>query len=107
MTRARKLFDEIQRFADGYILQIRIWHVPGPVPPSEHRFKYALFYGVPGAREVLYDNERGKGDHRHYGDHEESYAFTDIENSDCGLLIGRPQAARGGLRHDQNRAHTP
>jgi hypothetical protein len=28
---------------------------------------------------VGYDNERGKGDHRHYGDHEEPYAFTSIE----------------------------
>ena len=28
---------------------------------------------------VLYDNERGKGDHRHYREREETYAFKDIE----------------------------
>jgi hypothetical protein len=53
--------------------------VPQPVPPSEHRFKYALFYGRPGERTVLYDNERGKGDHRHYGAHEQAYRFTSVE----------------------------
>jgi len=28
---------------------------------------------------ILYDNERSKGDHRHFGDHEERYRFTTIE----------------------------
>lgn len=28
---------------------------------------------------VLYDNERGKGDHRHYLEHEESYVFENVE----------------------------
>ena len=31
-----------------------------------HRAPYSLFYGFAG-----YDNERGKGDHRHYRDCEE------------------------------------
>ncbi len=79
MARAQKLFDTIQHYEDGHILRIRIWDLPSPVPPSEHRFKYSLFYGVPGARTILYDNERGKGDHRHYGDREESYRFEGIE----------------------------
>jgi hypothetical protein len=38
-----------------------------------------LFYGRPGERFVLYDNEPGKGDHRHYGDREEPYLFTTPE----------------------------
>lgn len=28
---------------------------------------------------IRYDNERGKGDHRHFGEQEEDYAFTSIE----------------------------
>jgi len=28
---------------------------------------------------VRYDNELGKGDHRHYGEREETYAFTSLE----------------------------
>jgi hypothetical protein len=38
-----------------------------------------LFYGQPGARIVGYDNERGKGDHRHLDGREEFYEFRSIE----------------------------
>ncbi|MFS2155532.1 hypothetical protein [Rhizobium sp. Rhizsp42] len=27
----------------------------------------------------MYDNERGKGDHRHYGPREEAYQFVSVE----------------------------
>jgi hypothetical protein len=43
-----------------------------PAPPGSHSFKYRLFYGVPGQRLIGYDNERGKGDHRHVDDREEA-----------------------------------
>ncbi|NBB49103.1 hypothetical protein GVN24_12535 [Rhizobium sp. CRIBSB] len=66
-------------FGDGAILEVRIWSVPDPVPPSQHRYKYALFYGYPGERLLCYDNERGKGDHRHHGDAETPYEFRGIE----------------------------
>jgi hypothetical protein len=49
------------------------------VPPSEHDLKYSLFYGRPGVREVGYDNERGKGDHRHVKGIESPYVFTTVE----------------------------
>jgi hypothetical protein len=65
-------------FPDGAILEIRIWSVPTPVPPSANGFRYALFYGHPGHR-LIYDNERGKGDHRHHGPIELPYRFTSIE----------------------------
>ena len=32
-----------------------------------------------GERIVGYDNERGKGDHRHYRDHQEPYTFVSVE----------------------------
>lgn len=66
------------------------------VPPSKHNLKYSLFYGRPGERLVAYDNERGKGDHRHHRDREESYAFTSIERpladfrADVEALKGEP-----------------
>jgi hypothetical protein len=66
-------------YGDGAILEIRIWRVAESVPPSRHTLKYSLFYGRPGERLIGYDNERGKGDHRHYGDREESYRFVSIE----------------------------
>lgn len=65
-------------FDDGAILEVVVWQVPVPVPPTSHGLKYRLFYGRPGERLVGYDNERGKGDHRHYGEREEAYAFTSL-----------------------------
>ena len=65
--------------SDGAILEARIWRVPTPVPPSLHSFKYSLFYGYPGARLVGYDNERGKGDHKHVGGVELPYIFVSVE----------------------------
>jgi hypothetical protein len=53
------------------------------------------FYGRPGVREVGYDNERGKGDHRHFRGFETEYAFTTVEQlmedfwSDVRALRGR------------------
>lgn len=64
---------------DGSGIEMVVWRVPDPVPPSEHRFKYRLVYVESGRRVVGFDNERGKGDHKHFGDHEESYAFVDVE----------------------------
>lgn len=77
--RAVLLFEDRLVLADGYIVQGRIWRVPEPVPGSAHRFKYSLFLGRRGERTLLYDNERGKGDHRHYGPREEPYRFETVE----------------------------
>lgn len=43
---------------------------------------------------VRYDNEAGKGDHRHYGELEEPCAFTGVDQliedfrNDCARLAG-------------------
>lgn len=55
-----------------------IWQVPEPVPPSEHHYKYRLVYVVAGERVVGYDNERGKGDHKHRHGVEIAYDFIDV-----------------------------
>jgi hypothetical protein len=46
---------------------------------SAHKLKYSLFYGANGKRLVGYDNERGKGDHRHIEDGQERYGFKTVE----------------------------
>ena len=66
-------------FEDGSFIEMKVWTVPAPVPPSQHEFKYSLVYVVNGERVIGYDNERGKGDHRHYGDREEPYTFASVE----------------------------
>ncbi len=65
-------------FEDGHILQVVVWKTPENVPPTEHGFKYRLFYGRAGERIVGYDNERGKGDHRHLRSVEVPYHFVSI-----------------------------
>jgi hypothetical protein len=53
--------------------------VPSPIEPSRHAFKYRLAYVVGGKRVIGYDNEHGKGDHRHTSDGERPYRFTTID----------------------------
>lgn len=73
---ARQIIRERQIFADGTIEEVVVWLLPDPVPGSNHHFKYRLFFGMPGKRLIGYDNERGKGDHRHIEEVEEPYIFT-------------------------------
>lgn len=74
--KARLAFHDKQVLPDGSIVEMKIWDVPQPMPGSKHRLKYSLFYGRPGKRLVGYDNERGRGDHRHLGDTQKSYSFS-------------------------------
>jgi hypothetical protein len=77
--KAELLFHQRIDYDDGAIVEMVLWRVPKPLPPSTHGLKYSLFYGRPGLREVGYDNERGKGDHRHLQGVETGYAFTTVE----------------------------
>jgi hypothetical protein len=65
-------------FDDGAVVEMVIWKVPTTVIGSRHRYKYRLYYGRGGRRIVGYDNERGKGDHRHRHGREDSYRFTTV-----------------------------
>jgi hypothetical protein len=63
----------------GGVVEMVVWKVPTPVPPSSHAFKYRLVYVREGQRLVGYDNERGKGDHKHVDGREWTYRFIDID----------------------------
>jgi hypothetical protein len=62
----------------GAILEVVIWKVPKPVPPTDHGYKYSAVYVVDGVRIVGFDNQRGKGDHCHLDGVEVPYAFTSV-----------------------------
>ena len=64
--------------AEDAFAEIIVWRVPHPVKGSTHRFKYRLALIVGGECVLRYDNETGKGDHRHLGT-TEVYAFSGCE----------------------------
>lgn len=65
--------------ADGTGVEFVVWRVPEPVPPAEHPYKYRLVYLENGQRVVGFDNERGKGDHKHVGGTESPYTFVAVD----------------------------
>ena len=71
----RERFD----FDDGAVLEMVLWQISELIPGSPHRYKYRLYYGRADRRIVGYDNERGKGDHRHRRGREESCHFTTVD----------------------------
>ena len=61
----RYIADRTYNGSDGYFTEI-----------FQHGFKYRLALVVNGRCVLRYDNEAGKGDHRHVGENEIPYVFT-------------------------------
>ena len=61
------------------LVQMVLWQLPRPTKDRPHGLKYRLYLGRAGQTLVRYDNEAGKGDHRHFGGKERAYAFTTPE----------------------------
>ena len=76
--RAIKVIQTKETYADGFI-EIVVWKIPEPLAPSTHYLKYSLDYIVDGIRVIGYDNERGKGDNKHFRDKELPYFFISPE----------------------------
>ena len=63
---------------NGGIVEMVIWRLPRPTPDRPHGIKYRLYCGRGGKCIVRYDNETGKGDHRHVLGREHSYRFVSV-----------------------------
>ena len=74
--KAELLLHERHQLRENAFVELRIWRVPSAVRGSAHIYKYSLAYVVSGRCVLRYDNEAGKGDHRHVGDAETPYEFT-------------------------------
>lgn len=91
--RARQLF-RYRATKAGVTVEMAIWSLPRASAERTHGLKYRLYCGRGGDCLVRYDNETGKGDHRHYGDREEVYAFESLEKliedfrEDCTRIAG-------------------
>ena len=77
--KAKRIFYDKALLPEGFILEMVIWQLPQPNEERPHGLKYRLFYGRDGVRVVGYDNERGKGDHKHIVNVEMPYRFTTVE----------------------------
>jgi hypothetical protein len=78
--RARLLYREKFIYADGAIREMVLWQLPLTSVEKTAALKYRLFYGTADGTGLLrYDNEKGKGHHRHALDLEEPYRFTDVD----------------------------
>ncbi len=66
-------------YSETAFAELAIWKVPKPVAGSLHSYKYRLAYVIEGVCVVRYDNEAGKGDHRHFDTKESSYIFQTPE----------------------------
>ena len=73
---AELLYRERLVIADDCFIEIIVWRLPLPLKGSIHRFKYRLALIVAGTCVLRYNNEAGKGDHRHWADTEQPYDFT-------------------------------
>jgi hypothetical protein len=58
---------------------IVIWQVPVSVRGSGHLYKYRIALIDQDECVLRYDNEAGKGDHKHPGEEESPYVFTTLE----------------------------
>jgi hypothetical protein len=75
-VKAKPLLHERRVISENAFVELVVWQVPSPVSVSAHGFKYRLAFVVNGVCVLRYDNEAGKGDHKHVGEEESPYVFT-------------------------------
>jgi hypothetical protein len=81
MADATLLYQVKKIYPDGAVKEMVIWQLPERDKERPHGLKYRLYYGMAdGTCMVRYDNETGKGDHRHFLDQEKVYRFKDVES---------------------------
>lgn len=76
---AKLIFKDKYIYKDGAIREMVLWQLPIISNERPHGLKYRLYYGYPGKCLVRYDNEQGKGDHRHYLEQEQNYPWVSVE----------------------------
>lgn len=65
--------------SETVFIDLKVWQVPQNVPGSQHIFKYSLSLVSNDVCVLRYDNEAGKGDHKHIGSTELPYVFEGLD----------------------------
>jgi hypothetical protein len=79
MARAELLLEDRYILSPRAFAEIVVWRLPKPLSGSAHRFKYRLAFVVDEKCVLRYDNEAGKGDHRHVKGRQTRYRFVDLD----------------------------
>jgi len=94
--RAKLIYHEKFIYADGAIREMVLWKLPNKTSDRPHGLKYRLYYGLSdGTCIVRYDNESGKGNHKHIKGKEKSYQFKDVETLVADFLEEIEKARKG------------
>jgi hypothetical protein len=94
--KGKLIYHEKFIYDDGAIREMVLWQLPNKTSDRPHGLKYRLYYGLSdGTCIVRYDNESGKGNHRHIKGKEKSYPFKDVETLVADFLAEIEKARKG------------
>lgn len=77
--KAKNLLRTKRYLSETVFIDLKVWQVPQNVPGSQHIFKYSLALVSNDVCVLRYDNEAGKGDHKHIGSTELPYVFEGLD----------------------------
>jgi len=77
--KAARLIHQRHILSGDIFVEMVVWDVPKALKGSHHHFKYRLALVVDEICVLRYDNELGKGDHKHIDGREIAYQFTDAQ----------------------------
>ena len=73
---AEIILNEHHIISENAFVEMVVWRLLLPFSGSHRGFKYRLALVVNGLCVIHYDNEAGKGDHKHMDSNEIPYTFT-------------------------------
>jgi len=79
LIQAKPLLKQRYNLSAARFVDVVVWELPVKLPGSHHLLKYRLAFIVDGVCVLRYDNEAGKGDHKHIGNSEVPYHFIDMD----------------------------
>ena len=77
--KAELLMNERVILSKRAFVEITIWKLTKRLEGSAHLYKYRLAHVVDEICVLRFDNEAGKGDHKHLNEIEVPYQFTDLD----------------------------
>lgn len=77
--KAKSLLRTKRYVSETAFIDMKVWQVPRSVAGSQHMFKYSLALVSNDVCVLRYDNEAGKGDHKHIGSSEVPYLFNGLD----------------------------